>query len=118
MAYCGPRGIPKSIFLGREWPTAGEPMWTEDDTDVALAWLRDQRERCPRCGSTPGDWPVDEKGRLLPDPPLDAYVHTCIGCDVVAGRYEEMGKSRNPGDYVVLAPHRDEEDRGAGRRME
>lgn len=113
MAYCGPRGIPRSIFLGRPWPAPGEPMWTEDDTDVVIAWQRDQAERCPRCGTKPSDWPVDEEGRLLPDPPLDAVVHECIGCGLIHDKrkeLEESGAAAAGGLHVGIGPYVEPKD--------
>ena len=46
--------MPRSILLGRPWPSAGEPLFTEEDTDWAIA-LHEQEaaeaaERCPLCG--------------------------------------------------------------------
>jgi hypothetical protein len=43
MAYCGPRGIPLSTFLG----------WDQADQDAALAWQQYEASRCPKCGTHP-----------------------------------------------------------------
>jgi hypothetical protein len=46
LGYCGPRGIPLSVFLGRVvYP--GEPQWTEDDARAALDWQAEDARRCP-----------------------------------------------------------------------
>jgi hypothetical protein len=45
MAYCGPRGIPLSQFLG----------WEQSDQDAALAWQTHEALRCPGCGTHPDD---------------------------------------------------------------
>lgn len=46
MAYCGPRGIPRSMFLS----------WPDDDQDAALAWAELDRVVCKRCGTEHADW--------------------------------------------------------------
>lgn len=92
MAYCGPAGIPYTRFLGR----VGPPAWTDEDQDYALAWQAEKAKVCPSCGSRPEDWPTDEKGRLLPDPPLEPAHVTCVGCDVLAG-YDDEQRAANDG---------------------
>lgn len=46
MAYCGPRGIPRSTFLA----------WPDEDQDAALAWAEMDRTVCSRCGTEPSDF--------------------------------------------------------------
>lgn len=49
LAYCAPRGIPLSVFLGRiVYP--GDPQWLEDDAQAAIDWDTFDRSRCPGCG--------------------------------------------------------------------
>lgn len=67
MAYCGPRGIPLSVFLG----------WPQDDQDAALAWQAREATRCPGCGSHEADWDPDAGGSRTA---WAADVHICQGC--------------------------------------
>lgn len=81
MAYCGPRGIPHSHFLG------GPLEWGPDDREKALWWEIHERQRCPHCGIRPEEF---EKDR-------DAYVpedHHCRGCEIQAGMNERFEKER------------------------
>ena len=41
--------MPRSIFLGRA-QAPGEPLWTEDDIDAALAYMDYLDSLCPGCG--------------------------------------------------------------------
>jgi len=45
MAYCGPRGIPLSAFLG----------WSRLDQEAALGWAAHEAARCSQCGTHPDD---------------------------------------------------------------
>lgn len=50
MAYCGPRGIAHSHFLG------GPAVWTDLDRDKALAWAALERQTCTGCGTRADEW--------------------------------------------------------------
>lgn len=39
-----------SILRGRPWPEPGEPLFTDDDRDLALALTANERDACPGCG--------------------------------------------------------------------
>jgi hypothetical protein len=72
MAYCGPRGIPHSVFLG------GPAGWTQDDRDKALAWQELQRQTCHACGTRAEEWDPDQGGDR------GAYtfeIAVCPGCE-------------------------------------
>ncbi len=43
-------GVPLSILRGRPWPLPGEPLFTDEDRDWAVALIVDERESCPGCG--------------------------------------------------------------------
>lgn len=75
MAYCGPRGIPLSVFL--EWDAA--------DQDAALAWSSSEAQKCPGCGTHPEDWRDDDQA-------FHAHNIMCPGCArrAVAGKADEM----------------------------
>lgn len=68
MAYCGPRGIPHSHFLG------GPLVWTASDRDKALAWQRRENSRCPSCGTREDEWDRDEDA-------YHAVMLRCPGCE-------------------------------------
>ncbi len=63
MAYCGPRGIPLSVFLS----------WPEPDQQAALGWAAHEARRCGSCGTHPDDWAGD-RGAFHPE------VFQCPGC--------------------------------------
>lgn len=69
MEYCGERGIPHSRFLS----------WSEDDQDLALAWLIEKNSKCPRCGTYQEEW-IDEEGKSLEPMPYSVEVDRCYGC--------------------------------------
>ena len=75
MAYCGPRGIPHSWFLG------GPYQWTELDRVKAIAWDRHRAESCNRCGAHPDDWIDPETGRPYDPPPHTFGVERCYSCE-------------------------------------
>lgn len=67
MAYCGPRGLPHSEFLG----------WSAADRDKAIWWHMRDRAACPSCGTRPEEWDPGRGGSR------DAYradLHECPGC--------------------------------------
>lgn len=91
MAYCGPRGIPLSVFLS----------WDDQDQDAALAWQAHEARRCPSCKTHPDEWDPDTGGRR------DAYtadVAVCPGC-----RNLDTAKANNAdkvpaGAHLILRP--------------
>lgn len=71
MAYCGPKGIPDSHFLG------GPLVWTDLDREKALAWQALEAEKCSGCGTRPAEWNENKGGRR------DAYtadLDVCLNC--------------------------------------
>lgn len=80
MAYCGPKGIPHSVFLGRA-PAPGEPAWLPEDMVKALEWQAWEAARCSGCGVHPHDW-QDATGRELPDIPFEAEPVYCAVCHI------------------------------------
>ena len=92
MAYCGPRGIRYSEFLG----------WSDLDRSAALAWQADQDARCGGCGQYRDLWWLHgEDGEVLYDdkgyPKLDYAALTstdvddlyCHGCRALAGHRKQ-----------------------------
>ncbi len=85
MAYCGPRGIPLSTFLG----------WSQADQDAALAWQADQAQRCPRCGTH-----EDED-------PGEAVKHVCRGCARTSAASDTIKAEHRGFTTVRLRPYDD-----------
>jgi hypothetical protein len=82
MAYCGPKGIPLSQFLG----------WSNEDQDAALVWAAHESRRCAGCGTHPDDWDEAAGGSR------HAYKgepYQCEGC-VVAERTAESPDMQQP----------------------
>ncbi|NCT90256.1 hypothetical protein GXB85_04715 [Cellulomonas sp. APG4] len=80
MAYCGPRGIPLSVFLG----------WAQADQDAALAWVGYEARRCSSCGYHPDEGP------------RHAHIDVCPGCvSREAAAQDEDAKVR--GAHVHMA---------------
>lgn len=60
MAYCGPRGIPYTRFLG------GIDEWDDLSRAAALAWDEAERHRCNGCGQDRDDWyERDDRGEIV-----------------------------------------------------
>ena len=60
MAYCGPRGIPYTQFLG------ADPRWDDLSREAALAWQADEDHRCNGCGQDRDDWyERDAEGEIV-----------------------------------------------------
>jgi hypothetical protein len=90
MAYCGPLGIPLSVFLG----------WPEDDQDAALQWQAREHQKCSGCGTHPSEWNPSEGGSRQA---YRAALEMCPGCatrDTVA--QGEQAKQAGPGFRVSL----------------
>ena len=80
MAYCGPRGIAHSVFLG------SASGWTQQDRDKALAWQELQRQTCNGCGTRTEEWDPSQGGDLRA---YSTEIRVCLGCEVLErGRTE------------------------------
>lgn len=77
MAYCGPRGIPHSLFAS----------WERADRDKALWWHIRQAQTCPSCGTHPDDWADDPWA-------FEAAPTHCRGCEVKGQADEDFEKHR------------------------
>lgn len=101
MAYCGPRGLPHSQFLG------GPAVWTDLDRDKALAWQALQAATCKSCGTRAEEWHPAKGGD---DHAYIADLDVCMGCAQVermqaAARSDPTLKDRR-GVRVVLRRRR------------
>jgi hypothetical protein len=89
MDYCGPRGLPRSRFLG----------WRQDDQDAALLWVIRTRQRCGECGTHPDDWDPEVGGHGRAHV---AHEYTCRGCAALDNRRPGYEKRRDKGDSPGL----------------
>lgn len=91
MAYCGPHGIPLSVFLS----------WPVDDQAAALGWLADERTRCSNCGTAEWEW--------IENPDFaDAHARICPGCHRIGLERKAFEKSAEylPGLHIHLVTNR------------
>jgi len=91
MAYCGPRGIPHSVFLGRV-VRAGDAEWLPSDRDDALAWQAHENGRCGNCGTHPEEWREDPLA-------FHAHLNECQGCKQ-RERLAQSEKAQKAGEGV------------------
>lgn len=100
MDYCGPHGIPHSVFLGRP-VRPGDSQWLDTDRELALAWARNKAATCSSCGTRHDEWAEDRDAYV-------AAVHYCRGDDVLAMGREALPKDKDgrpkPGFFAYLQP--------------
>lgn len=97
MSYCGPRGIPYSIFMGRP-VRDGDPQWTDEDIDLALEWSDYQAELCPGCGTHRADWRENPVAFV-------AGITICPGCaelESLQAQASKMGDDAPRGRHFYL----------------
>lgn len=106
MAYCGPRGIPHSHFLG------GPLAWSDVDRDLALAWEARRRATCQGCGLRRDQW-TNADGRFDPQA-FEVDFDDCPGCWLLM-----TGRKKLEGDaaqhihvHLARATDDDEDDDG------
>lgn len=73
--------MPRSIFLGRPWPQAGEALWLAEDRWWALALLEAEAGVCRECGMV-----LAESTDGSHEYHYDAQVVACHGCKAAARR--------------------------------
>lgn len=86
MAYCGPHGIPLSVFL----------RWDVSDQDAALDWSAYEGRRCKSCGTHPAEWETRES--------FHAHPVQCRGCQAQQRVSEAIRDSGERGVYVTTVP--------------
>lgn len=92
MRYCGPRGLPRSEFLG----------WSREDRDDALWWLIHEAQTCGGCGTRPAEWDPTAGGHPSA---YQAVEVRCPGCALLEHHRERNDRSPAPtlrGTTVVL----------------
>ena len=90
MAYCGPKGIPLSTFLG----------WPEADQEMALAWQAREATKCGGCGTYEADWDEANGGDRNAWGPS---IHLCRGCEVLQKQSDDPQLKEFRGVHVRLA---------------
>jgi len=73
MAYCGPRGIPYTCWLG------GGGRWDDLSRAAALAWAEREADLCPGCGLHHRDLAATGGDRRKL--PVAGEYRLCIGCE-------------------------------------
>lgn len=100
MDYCGPLGIPRSVFLGRTVED-GEPYWTKTDVDWALSWQQVKNETCQGCGQS-----LVESTDIEFQGAFDVETVVCHGCAEKEKAHEAQSKSkgtkRDPGSRTLV----------------
>lgn len=96
MAYCGPRGIAHSVFLGRVVRPGVDPEWLPADRDDALAWQAYENRRCRSCGTHPDEWAEDKTA-------YHAHLTECRGCRQVQRLAASDQAKEGQGRSVVMA---------------
>lgn len=96
--------LPRSIVLGAPWPAPGEPLFTTEDTDLALAWQRDLDLTCPGCGQN-----LEESTHPDAVEDYDATSEVCFGCAAKAferRRFTADGSAQDSLDGRYFIVHR------------
>lgn len=87
MDYCGPRGLPHSVFLD----------WDPDDQDKAVAWSLAQAEICGGCGTRRAEWREDRFAYV-------AEQWRCPGCELIEQAQEGIPEGKAKGIKTFLVP--------------
>lgn len=95
MAYCGPRGIPYSVFMGRVVGVDGQ-QWLPSDREAALAWEAFESRRCKSCGTHPEEWSADKLA-------YHAHLMECRGCKQLHRLAGTDDAKAGEGRYAVMS---------------
>lgn len=77
------------MFTGRA-VAPGEPMWTDEDTDLALEWQAEKNLRCGSCGH-----PLDESTDADNARAYQAHEVVCYGCMVIDLRRKALSEQES-----------------------
>jgi len=86
--------VPPSVFRGRV-PTAGEPLWGDDDRDHAMALLALEADTCS-CGE-----PMSQSTATTADGEYAAEAVVCHACAASARAVRRLGDSPKSRDGVM-----------------
>lgn len=96
--YVVPLGIPLSSFEGAVAPRPGlDPLWTQQDRELAMAWTMRQARTCSSCGTRPEEWTEDR----------NAYTwkhRHCPGCEVLDQGKSQVSEHAAASVHVGLIP--------------
>jgi hypothetical protein len=95
MAYCGPRGIPLSVFLGRV-AAPDESEWLPEDREAALSWSAFEGRRCKHCGTHPDEWDDDKLA-------YHAHLTECRGCRQLQRLSNTDDAKKGEGRFAVMS---------------
>lgn len=91
--------MPRSIFLGRPWPAAGEEFFTQEDTDWAIALAEEERDTCPSCGF-PKVWCRDPANQFAFEP----HDEQCHATYALAVHHKAVGEVRSDEQRAAIRP--------------
>jgi len=91
-----PRGIPHSEFLGRV-VGPNDARWEDRDRELALAWMRMDRERCSGCGTFQDEWDRDRFAYV-------AHARVCPGCENLENEKHNLPREGVAGLKSYLLP--------------
>lgn len=83
----------------------------DEDQDKVTAYLRLERELCPRCGTAEADWVDPQTKRYLDPPKWEADTRRCFGCSELEALQKEVPGSER-GVRVILVPFKDDDEEG------
>ena len=85
--------MPHSIFTGRPLPGPGEQLFTQEDTDLAMALALEEKEQCPSCGLPKSVCRDDKVGRAR----FGVEEHFCWATYRLASRKPKLDSKGNVG---------------------
>lgn len=77
-------------------PGPGEPLWTAEDFEYAVAWQAELDSRCPGCGHH-----VDEAWNRDNHNAYEGSTHRCYACMAAARASRSMDSEIRDGVYVT-----------------
>jgi hypothetical protein len=77
--------------LGAPWPAPGEPLFTPEDTELALEYLAMLADRCSGCGHPVSETTeLDERG--VPVHEYEGRSTVCLACEAKAEHRRSIEK--------------------------
>lgn len=93
--------------MGRPWPAPGEPLFTEQDTEEALALQQLDDESCPGCGQ-----PIVDAYDPANERRYDVHKPICFACRARERASHAAHRSETEGvaDGMKFVPYLDDDD--------
>jgi hypothetical protein len=79
------------VFTGRPMPKPGEPLFLQEDTDLAVALAEEERDTCPACG-LPKAWCRDPANQFAA---FEAREDTCFATYALAMHHKGVDAKRS-----------------------